>query len=70
LVLAGVTMLHFRTWRAKEQCLWFHPVAMFRMLTSEEIKTAMAFPPDYVITGNKREQVRQLGNAVTPPVMQ
>lgn len=30
----------------------------------------MAFPADYRVLGNKREQVRQLGNAVTPPVMQ
>ena len=27
----------------------------------------MAFPTDYTILGNKREQVRQAGNAVTPP---
>ncbi len=42
----------------------------FRMLQPEEIKAAMAFFPEYIITGNRREQVRQLGNAVTPPVMQ
>lgn len=42
----------------------------FRMLTPEEIKAAMAFPDDYIVTGNKREQVKQLGNACTPPVMQ
>lgn len=29
----------------------------------------MAFGRDYVVLGNKREQVKQLGNAVTPPVM-
>jgi DNA (cytosine-5)-methyltransferase 1 len=29
----------------------------------------MAFPQEYKIQGNKREQVKQLGNAVTPPVM-
>ncbi len=29
----------------------------------------MAFPDSYIITGNKREQVRQIGNAVTPPAM-
>lgn len=39
----------------------------FRMLSVPEIQAAMAFTPDYVITGNKREQVRQLGNGVTPP---
>lgn len=42
----------------------------FRMLEPGEIQAAMAFPRDYIITGNRREQVRQLGNAVTPPVME
>jgi DNA (cytosine-5)-methyltransferase 1 len=41
----------------------------FRMLEPHEIQAAMAFRADYRVTGNKREQVRQLGNAVTPPVM-
>jgi DNA (cytosine-5)-methyltransferase 1 len=39
----------------------------FRMLEPHEIQAAMAFLPDYQVLGNKREQVRQLGNAVTPP---
>lgn len=39
----------------------------FRMLAVHEIQAAMAFTPGYVITGNKREQVKQLGNGVTPP---
>ena len=30
----------------------------------------MAFHAAYRVTGTRREQVRQLGNAVTPPVMQ
>jgi DNA (cytosine-5)-methyltransferase 1 len=42
----------------------------FRMLQPHEIHNAMAFPADYVVLGNKRDRVRQLGNAVTPPVMQ
>lgn len=41
----------------------------FRMLEPHEIGAAMAFPGDYVVLGNKRERVRQYGNAVTPPVM-
>ncbi|GHO94822.1 hypothetical protein KSF_048700 [Reticulibacter mediterranei] len=41
----------------------------FRMLVPKEIQAAMAFPPEYVITGTRREQIKQLGNAVTPPVM-
>ena len=42
----------------------------FRMLQPYEIQAAMAFPAAYRVLGTKREQVRQLGNAVTPPVMQ
>ena len=41
---------------------------MFRMLEPSEIGAAMAFYRDYVVLGNKRERVRQFGNAVTPPV--
>lgn len=41
----------------------------FRMLQPHEIQKAMAFADDYVILGNGREKVKQLGNAVTPPVM-
>ena len=37
------------------------------MLEPHEIQAAMAFLPDYEDLGNKRERVRQLGNAVTPP---
>ena len=39
----------------------------FRMLEPDEIKRGMAFPADYVLLGSKREQVKQSGNAVTPP---
>lgn len=41
----------------------------FRMLQPHEIHKAMAFPGDYKVLGNAREKVKQLGNAVTPPVM-
>lgn len=41
--------------------------AEFRMLEPVEIKHGMAFPVGYVLLGNKREQVRMAGNAVTPP---
>jgi DNA (cytosine-5)-methyltransferase 1 len=40
---------------------------LFRMLEPREIAGAMDFPREYVILGNRREQVRQAGNAVTPP---
>ena len=41
----------------------------FRMFQPHEIKRAMAFPDEYVILGTKRDQVKQSGNAVTPPAM-
>lgn len=42
----------------------------FRMLEPQEIQAAMAFPETYTVTGTRREKVKQLGNAVTPPVME
>jgi DNA (cytosine-5)-methyltransferase 1 len=51
-----------------------HAVAVedcgFRMLAPKEIQAAMAFPDNYVVTGTRREQVKQLGNACTPPVIE
>lgn len=41
----------------------------FRMLQPHEIGAAMAFPAEYIVGGNKRDRVKQYGNAVTPPVM-
>lgn len=41
---------------------------MFRMLEPHEIGRAMSFGGDYIVVGNKREKVRQYGNAVTPNV--
>ncbi|MFJ4412951.1 DNA cytosine methyltransferase [Streptomyces sp. NPDC088925] len=38
-----------------------------RMLDPDEIGTGMAFETEYRLLGNRRERVRQLGNAVTPP---
>lgn len=42
----------------------------FRMLDVHELKAGMAFPCGYVVLGTKKQQVHQIGNAVTPPVMQ
>ncbi len=42
----------------------------FRMLKPHEIKLAMAFNQEYVVLGSQKDQVKQLGNAVTPPAMQ
>ncbi len=41
----------------------------YRMLLPEEIQLGMAFAPDYIVLGNSKQKVKQLGNAVTPPVM-
>ncbi|MFZ1794232.1 MAG: DNA cytosine methyltransferase [Anaerolineae bacterium] len=41
----------------------------FRMLEPHECGAAMAFPADYKVLGDKRQRIRQYGNAVTPPVM-
>lgn len=38
----------------------------YRMLAPKEIGAGMAFDPDYIVLGSKREQVAQYGNAVTP----
>ena len=42
----------------------------FRMLAPNEIQAAMAFPAEYIVTGTRRERVKQLGNACTPPVIE
>lgn len=42
----------------------------YRMLKAPEIKLAMAFDREYTVLGNSRDQVKQLGNAVTPPAME
>lgn len=36
----------------------------FRMLQPHELSAAMSFPQAYVFTGNKGDQIRQIGNAV------
>jgi DNA (cytosine-5)-methyltransferase 1 len=41
----------------------------YRMLKPHEVQKAMAFADNYIVLGNSKEKVKQLGNAVTPPVM-
>jgi DNA (cytosine-5)-methyltransferase 1 len=41
----------------------------FRMMVSREIGAAMAFPGSYTVLGTNGEQIKQYGNAVTPPAM-
>ena len=50
-----------------------HPVHghSMRMLQVPELKRAMGFGDDYVLTeGCRRDHVKVLGNGVCPPVMQ
>jgi len=42
----------------------------YRMLMPREIKLGMAFDKDYTVLGSGKDQVKQLGNAVTPPAME
>jgi len=42
----------------------------YRMLNRHEVKLSMAFDKDYTILGSGKDQVKQCGNAVTPPVME
>lgn len=41
---------------------------LYRMLGVAEIRNGMGFRPSFKMFGSKRDQVRGLGNAVTPPV--
>ena len=42
----------------------------YRTIRPHEVQAAMAFDRDYVVLGNSKDKVRQLGNAVNPPVME
>lgn len=42
----------------------------YRMLKAGEVKLGMAFDSGYIILGNSKDQVKQCGNAVTPPAME
>lgn len=42
----------------------------YRCLKAHEVQRAMSFGDDYVVLGTAKEKVKQLGNAVTPPVME
>jgi DNA (cytosine-5)-methyltransferase 1 len=43
----------------------------FRMLEPHEVQAAQAFPANYIFTvTTKRDKVKMIGNAVTPPVME
>jgi DNA (cytosine-5)-methyltransferase 1 len=39
-----------------------------RMLSPRELARCQGFPDDYILTGNKTQQVARIGNSVCPPV--
>lgn len=40
-----------------------------RPFTSSELKQIQGFPSHYLLRGNKKEQIKQIGNAVPPPLI-
>lgn len=41
-----------------------------RCLLPDELKQIQGFPADYIVCGNKKEQIIQIGNAVPPPLIE
>ena len=41
-----------------------------RCLTPDELKQCQGFPKDYKLSGNTGKQIKQIGNAVPPPLIQ
>lgn len=48
---------------------WDGDTPMLRMLQPSELERAMGFTAPYKLLGSRREQIKLLGNGVTPPVM-
>jgi DNA (cytosine-5)-methyltransferase 1 len=40
-----------------------------RMFTPDELKQIQGFPSDYILCGNTKEKIVQIGNAVPPPLI-
>jgi DNA (cytosine-5)-methyltransferase 1 len=40
-----------------------------RTLLPDELKQIQGFPSDFIVTGSKKDQVTQIGNAVPPPII-
>jgi DNA (cytosine-5)-methyltransferase 1 len=43
--------------------------AFVRCFTPDELKQIQGFPATFVVTGNKKEKITQIGNAVPPPMI-
>jgi DNA (cytosine-5)-methyltransferase 1 len=41
-----------------------------RCILPDELKQIQGFPADFKLTGSRKEQIRQIGNAVPPPLIQ
>lgn len=41
-----------------------------RPFTVKELQQIQGFPRDYLLAGNKKDQIKQIGNAVPPPLIQ
>jgi DNA (cytosine-5)-methyltransferase 1 len=41
-----------------------------RMMTCDELKQIQSFPKDFIVCGNKKEQITQIGNAVPPRLIE
>ena len=41
-----------------------------RTLYADELKQIQGFPPEFILRGNKKEQVVQVGNAVPPALVE
>ncbi|HYD23780.1 MAG TPA: DNA cytosine methyltransferase [Croceibacterium sp.] len=48
---------------------WDQDEPMLRMLQVPELRRAMGFPVSFTLLGQRRDQIRLLGNGVAPPVM-
>ncbi len=42
----------------------------YRVIKAHEVKKGMGFDDDYIVLGDAKAQVKQCGNAVTPPAME
>jgi DNA (cytosine-5)-methyltransferase 1 len=44
-------------------------IAYCRTLVPDELKQVQGFPANFTLTGSKKDQVTQIGNAVPPPMI-
>ena len=59
-------VIHPRPAQPFRQQIRQFPQGYFRMLQPHELAKGMGFPDDYKFAGKKKDQVKQIGNAVSP----